>query len=197
MVLIRDHHPGYISWEQFERNQAMLAENAHMKSRMEPKAGRGGRSLLAGLLRCRRCGQDAARSLQRHARRGAPLSLPRGADQSRSGLVHLVRRIETGSRRSQQRSSRQWKATPSRQHWKSRHVLPNNKANGIARCHWNWSKRVMKRALQLDDMKPSIRITVWSRGTGGALECRSRHRRRGGTAIARQRTAGQCRPDSR
>ena len=39
MVLIRDHHPGYISWEQFERNQAMLTDNAHMKSRMEPKAG--------------------------------------------------------------------------------------------------------------------------------------------------------------
>lgn len=56
-VLIRDHHPGYISWEQFERNQSMLADNAHMKSRMEPKAGRGGRSLLAGLLRCRRCGR--------------------------------------------------------------------------------------------------------------------------------------------
>jgi len=56
-VLIRDHHPGYISWEQFERNQSMMADNAHMKSRMEPKAGRGGRSLLAGLLRCRRCGR--------------------------------------------------------------------------------------------------------------------------------------------
>jgi hypothetical protein len=57
MVLLRDHHAGYISWEQFERNQAMLGDNAHMKSRMEPKAGRGGRSLLAGLLRCRRCGR--------------------------------------------------------------------------------------------------------------------------------------------
>jgi excisionase family DNA binding protein len=57
MVLIRDHHSGYIAWEQFERNQVMLTDNAHMKSRMEPKAGRGGRSLLAGLLRCRRCGR--------------------------------------------------------------------------------------------------------------------------------------------
>src|SRR5213082_700735 len=57
MVLIRDHHSGYIAWEQFERNQAMLTDNAHMKSRMEPKAARGGRSLLAGLLRCRRCGR--------------------------------------------------------------------------------------------------------------------------------------------
>jgi DNA invertase Pin-like site-specific DNA recombinase len=56
-VLIHDHHPGYISWEQFERNQSMLTDNAHMKSRMQRKAGRGGRSLLAGLLRCRRCGR--------------------------------------------------------------------------------------------------------------------------------------------
>jgi DNA invertase Pin-like site-specific DNA recombinase len=57
MVLIRDHHPGYLSWAAYERNQDTLAENAHMKKRMERKAGRGGRSLLAGLLRCRRCGR--------------------------------------------------------------------------------------------------------------------------------------------
>ncbi|MBV9035851.1 MAG: recombinase family protein [Acidobacteriaceae bacterium] len=57
MVLLRDHHSGYITWEQFERNQVLLTENAHMKSRMAPKAARGGRSLLAGLLRCRRCGR--------------------------------------------------------------------------------------------------------------------------------------------
>lgn len=57
IVLIREHHPGYISWEQYERNQALIASNAHMKSRMEPKAGRGGRALLSGMLRCRRCGR--------------------------------------------------------------------------------------------------------------------------------------------
>lgn len=57
MVLIREHHSGYISWEQFERNQALLAANSNMKLRMEPKAGRGGRALLAGILRCRRCGR--------------------------------------------------------------------------------------------------------------------------------------------
>lgn len=56
-VLLRDHHPGYISWERFELNQQMLAENAHMKSRMGRQRGRGGRSLLVGLLRCRRCGR--------------------------------------------------------------------------------------------------------------------------------------------
>jgi excisionase family DNA binding protein len=57
LVLIRNHHPGYISWEQYERNQILIASNAHMKSRMEPKAGRGGRALLSGMLRCRRCGR--------------------------------------------------------------------------------------------------------------------------------------------
>jgi excisionase family DNA binding protein len=57
IVLLRDHHPGYIAWEQYERNQALIASNAHMKSRMEPKAGRGGRALLSGMLRCRRCGR--------------------------------------------------------------------------------------------------------------------------------------------
>ena len=57
MVLIRDHHPGYISWEQYERNQVTIAENTHRHFSMERKSGRGGRSLLAGLLRCRRCGR--------------------------------------------------------------------------------------------------------------------------------------------
>jgi DNA invertase Pin-like site-specific DNA recombinase len=54
-VLLRDHHPGYITWERFESNQKMLAENAHMKSRMGRQSGRGGRSLLVGLMRCCRC----------------------------------------------------------------------------------------------------------------------------------------------
>jgi DNA invertase Pin-like site-specific DNA recombinase len=56
-VLIRDHHSGYISWEEYERNQAMIAENTHMKPGDGPKAGRGGRALMAGLLRCQRCGR--------------------------------------------------------------------------------------------------------------------------------------------
>jgi DNA invertase Pin-like site-specific DNA recombinase len=55
-VLIRDHHPGYVEWEQYERIQALIAANMHMKSNEEAKAGRGGRALLSGLLRCRRCG---------------------------------------------------------------------------------------------------------------------------------------------
>jgi DNA invertase Pin-like site-specific DNA recombinase len=56
-VLLRDHHPAYISWEDFEENQRMLAENAHMQKRMSRKSGRGGRALLTALVRCGRCGR--------------------------------------------------------------------------------------------------------------------------------------------
>jgi excisionase family DNA binding protein len=56
-VLIKDHHPGYICWEQFERNQLALRENNFMCTGNGRKAGRGGRGLLTGLLRCRQCGR--------------------------------------------------------------------------------------------------------------------------------------------
>lgn len=54
-VLLRDHHPGYISWQEFEENQQTLSENAHMKKRTSRKGARGGRALLTGLVRCGRC----------------------------------------------------------------------------------------------------------------------------------------------
>ncbi len=56
-VLLRDHHPEYISWEQFEANQQLISENAHMQKRTERKSARGGRALLTGLVRCGRCGR--------------------------------------------------------------------------------------------------------------------------------------------
>jgi DNA invertase Pin-like site-specific DNA recombinase len=55
-VLIRDHHPSYVDWEQYERIQALHAANNFMKPNGEAKAGRGGRALLSGMMRCRRCG---------------------------------------------------------------------------------------------------------------------------------------------
>ena len=56
-VLIRDHHPRYISWEQYEANHRLISENAHMQRRTERKSARGGRALLTGLVRCGRCGR--------------------------------------------------------------------------------------------------------------------------------------------
>jgi DNA invertase Pin-like site-specific DNA recombinase len=62
LVLIRDRLPAYIAWGRFEANQDRLAAN---RARYDsPGAPRQGRSLLAGLLRCGRCGR---RMLVRYA----------------------------------------------------------------------------------------------------------------------------------
>jgi hypothetical protein len=53
--LIRDTHEGYISWKQFEEIQHMMTNNAHLGDRSG--AAKRGSGLLAGLLRCRRCGR--------------------------------------------------------------------------------------------------------------------------------------------
>src|ERR1700721_2509635 len=57
-VTIPDHHEGYITWEEFMRNQRQIRSNAGWNARMgEPQgAARSGPALLAGLLRCGRCG---------------------------------------------------------------------------------------------------------------------------------------------
>ncbi|MBC9179111.1 recombinase family protein [Pseudoroseomonas ludipueritiae] len=56
-ALIRDNHEGYITWAEFEENQRLFGENAHMQKRASRKAARGGRALLTGLVRCGRCGR--------------------------------------------------------------------------------------------------------------------------------------------
>jgi Recombinase zinc beta ribbon domain len=51
-VLLKDHYPAYITWEQFERHQQQLTANATTRRGVI----RPGASLLAGLLLCGRCG---------------------------------------------------------------------------------------------------------------------------------------------
>ncbi len=55
-VFIKDRHEGYISWAEYERNQAVLANNAYGWAG-DTKSGRGGRALLGGLICCARCGR--------------------------------------------------------------------------------------------------------------------------------------------
>jgi DNA invertase Pin-like site-specific DNA recombinase len=54
-VLLRGHHEAYIDWDRFERIQSMLARNSNGGG--GPGAPHRGEALLAGLVRCRRCGQ--------------------------------------------------------------------------------------------------------------------------------------------
>jgi DNA invertase Pin-like site-specific DNA recombinase len=54
-VLILEHHPGYIDWDEYLKNAALIEENAYMRASGR-KSARGGHSLMSGLVRCRRCG---------------------------------------------------------------------------------------------------------------------------------------------
>ncbi len=56
-VLIRDHHEGYITWGEFERNQKLIFDNANGKRFMSRGSVRQGGALLPGLFRCARCGK--------------------------------------------------------------------------------------------------------------------------------------------
>jgi len=56
-VCLVNHHPGYVDWETFQRNQRQIQENAAMKGSMHRGAAREGEALLQGLLRCGRCGR--------------------------------------------------------------------------------------------------------------------------------------------
>jgi excisionase family DNA binding protein len=55
-ILLREHHKGYISWEQFEHNQRMIADNTNRRGEAVRGTVRRGEALLAGLLRCQHCG---------------------------------------------------------------------------------------------------------------------------------------------
>jgi hypothetical protein len=53
-VCLRDHHPAYISWEEYVANQDRLERNNNHLG--ERGAAREGRALLQGLVLCGRCG---------------------------------------------------------------------------------------------------------------------------------------------
>jgi DNA invertase Pin-like site-specific DNA recombinase len=55
--LIPGHHPGFITWEQFQRNQRQLDENRTERDEDRRGALREGVALLQGIVRCGRCGR--------------------------------------------------------------------------------------------------------------------------------------------
>ena len=57
--MIPEHHEGYITWDEYMRNQQQIRSNAGWNARMRQSQGaaRSGPALLAGLLRCARCGR--------------------------------------------------------------------------------------------------------------------------------------------
>jgi DNA invertase Pin-like site-specific DNA recombinase len=54
LALIPNAHEGYISWDEYQRNRRMIADNVYGGA---TGAAKHGAALLAGLLRCGRCGR--------------------------------------------------------------------------------------------------------------------------------------------
>jgi DNA invertase Pin-like site-specific DNA recombinase len=71
LVVIRDLFPSFMTWEEFEKNQKLIADNAAMKGTMARGAARKGEALLAGLVWCQCC------SRRMHVRYRSEKTLPR------------------------------------------------------------------------------------------------------------------------
>jgi DNA invertase Pin-like site-specific DNA recombinase len=56
-ILIKDNHAGYITWTEYQENQKILEGNRSMGDGTTRGATKKGPALLAGLLRCGRCGR--------------------------------------------------------------------------------------------------------------------------------------------
>ncbi len=55
-VLIYDHHEAYISWEEYQKNQAVITHNTNSKRPVVTGSAGRGEALLSGILRCGHCG---------------------------------------------------------------------------------------------------------------------------------------------
>jgi DNA invertase Pin-like site-specific DNA recombinase len=56
-VLIKEHHECYIIWDEYQKNQEILDNNANARGELVRGSVRPGRGLLVGLLRCGHCGR--------------------------------------------------------------------------------------------------------------------------------------------
>ncbi len=57
LIVLHDAHPGYITWEQFLRNQQRLDDNRTFRPEERRGAVREGAALLQGIVLCGRCGR--------------------------------------------------------------------------------------------------------------------------------------------
>jgi excisionase family DNA binding protein len=64
-VVIQDHHPGYISWEQYLANQQRLAANT---TRSGARPAREGLALCQGIVYCGSCGRSMSTNYQPNGR---------------------------------------------------------------------------------------------------------------------------------
>ena len=56
-VCLRDHHEGYITWDEYLHTQRILEANVSRRATPHAGAAKRGAAMLSGLLRCGRCGR--------------------------------------------------------------------------------------------------------------------------------------------
>src|SRR5439155_22579944 len=64
-VVIQDHHPGYISWDQYLANQQRLAANSTRSGARPPREGV---ALCQGIVHCGSCGRSMSTNYQANGR---------------------------------------------------------------------------------------------------------------------------------
>lgn len=73
IALVKDAHAGYISWEDYERNETQLAVNSQAYAPQRFSPPREGPALLQGLILCGKCGE---RMTVRYHQRGGQRIVP-------------------------------------------------------------------------------------------------------------------------
>ena len=85
-----DHHPGYITFERYEANQARLRANWRPPRGEGGGAAREGRALLQGLVRCGRCGRKMQVSYSGRSPPPRPIQNHEGRASARPFLAYSL-----------------------------------------------------------------------------------------------------------
>ena len=185
-VLIKDQHEGYITWDEFERNQRVIADNATgMGSAAVKGAVRRGELLLPGLLRCGHCGRKLhvpySGKLGRYNCYGARTNHGTERCISISGLSIDARCQRRGPARPQAaRHRRRGQSDRGRRRARFR---PHKGSSS-----WRCSRRVMRprhARRQYDAVDPANRLVAgelerrWNEALAGGATIRRRDRRHG------------------
>jgi DNA invertase Pin-like site-specific DNA recombinase len=86
-VFLENHHESYISQQQWERHVEKIADNANVRGQASKGSPGRGASLMAGLLRCRRCG---SRVQARYSSRSVRYSCRGGTRQRERGVTQCL-----------------------------------------------------------------------------------------------------------
>ena len=146
-VLLHDQHEGYIDWDEYERNQTIIANNQQQAGECAQGAVRQGTALLAGLLYCGHC--HGRLMVDYNKNRNGPAYYTTTPRHEKGGIPGTCVRVN------------------------SRHVdgprWPRSKPTAIAtvtgagRPNWRWRRRATGPGWRGGSTTPSIPTTGWWR----------------------------------